>query len=828
MDRFIYIFKKRIDLTNSNRLIIQTGSCAEYMKDVKAVSYVNGKERPVKIFTNPQSSFWFVYKNAEPEYDGEYLLAVDLDEGACDVRIELTKETYPAGREVIKLTGRDIDRLRKVMELNLVSAEKSEENGESITRITGWTECAGAPLIDVTSRGKKLNYDLRLYRREDIVSRYPAGEIFEDCGFELIIHGQNPSKVTITAQCDKRKNSIDIKLASGKDKENDKLRQKLALNNRTSYFKRAVSYVAVYGLKRFIVKVFNKLTKKAERGCHAYFKATTPNEVRLNEQRAYKFANRPKFSFIIPVYRPNQKFFTAMIDSIVGQTYDNWEICLADGGGEKDVSMVVADYMTRLGADRIKYVKLEDNLGIADNTNAALKLATGDYIVFGDHDDEIHASALFEVMRAMEKDPEIDFIYTDEDKIIEDTGKHTQAHLKPDFNLEFLRHNNYICHLVVAKKELIERVGDLIGEYNGAQDYDYVLRCTEQAKRIHHIPKILYHWRISKNSTAKKTTQKSYADDAGKNALIAHLNRMGVKATVNSGFVPGFYEPEYLLDNEPLVSVIIPNKDHIDDLNQCLKSLFEVSDYKNIECIIVENNSTEAATFEAYKILENEHPGQVKTVFYKGDFNYSDINNFGVNAAKGEYILLLNNDTEIVTSDAIRRMVSQCSQPGVGAVGAKLLYEDNTIQHAGIVVGYQGVAGHAFVGEFDDNYGYFGRAMASQEVSAVTAACLLTTREVYDKVGGLDVTFKVAFNDMDFCMKIRQAGYKIIYEANAKLHHYESKSRGSDDTADKQVRFYGEVMRFERKWHDVLYAGDPYYNANMDLIGKVYNIKELN
>lgn len=824
MDRFLYVYKKRIDLRDSNRLIILTGSCAEYMKDVKAVCYVNGEKKKVSIIKNPRTSMWFVYKNAQPEFDAEYLFVVELEENTENVALSISKDTYPSGKVDIKLKKRDIELLRENMELTLVTGLRN--TGEGQIKINGWTECAGKPDITVLAGNKKLNHDLRFYERADVTARYPEGEIEKDCGFEITLKDTGISKLRIEAQYKNRKNSTDIKLSSPATGEKNRLREKIALNNRTSYIKRAISYIAVFGLKRFLIKVYNKLSGKAMRGCHAYFTTTTPTRNRLNEQREYTFFERPKFSFVIPVYRPNRTYFTQMLESIVNQTYDNWEICLADGGKEIDVKDIVDGYLKKYG-DKIRYIKLDENLGIADNTNAAIGLATGEYIVFGDHDDEIHPSALFECMRVLEKDKTVDFIYTDEDKIIEDTKKHVQAHFKPDFNPEFLRHNNYICHLVVVNRELAEITGKLDGRYNGAQDFDYVLRLSEHAKNIYHIPKILYHWRISKNSTAKKATQKSYANDAGKRALVAHFNRMGVKAEVEDGFVPGFYRPVYLLENEPKVSIIIPNKDHVEDLNQCVRSLFEVNTYSNFECIIVENNSECAETFEYYKTIEKEYPDRIKTVFYNGDFNYSEINNLGVSHATGEYILLLNNDTKIKSKDTLKLMVAQCINPGVGAVGAKLLYGDNTIQHAGIVMGYQGVGGHAFVGEFDDNYGYFGHAMSSQEVSAVTAACLLTPKRVYDELGGLDAGFKVAFNDVDYCMRVRKAGYKIIYEADAKLYHFESKSRGADDTADKQVRFFGEVMRFEDRWRDELYRGDCYYNPNMDLIGKLYEIRQI-
>lgn len=825
MDNFIYIYKKRIDLKNNNRLIIQTGSCAEYMKDVKAVSYVNGVKTEVVIKENPHTPLLFVYKNAEPEFDSEYNLCIELPNQVDSVSIVLTKDTYPSGRVELTLSKGQIEFLRKHMELNLIGAGVDNATGK--IKVTGWVEASEKPELCAYSGKHGLKSEVNFFCRRDMVTRYLDGEIYNRCGFEMTIENTGAKKIRLTAVCGGRYGEIKIGInQAGADER--KKQEKLAIDNRTDYITRAKNYIAVYGMKRFLTKVYGKLTKQAEKGSHNYFTKINPTQERLNEQRGYQFENRPMFSVIIPVYRPQESFFTAMLNSVAKQTYDNWQFCIADGGGEGyTMEKAVQPFLDRYGSDKVKYVKLAKNLGIADNTNAALELADGDYMVFGDHDDELHPTALFECMRVIEKNPETDFIYSDEDKIIEATGKHTQAHFKSDLNMELLRHNNYICHLVVVKRGLAEQVGRLNGEYNGAQDHDYVLRCVEKAQRVHHIPRILYHWRINENSTAKTASTKNYANEAGKAAVMAHLNRAGIAGEVKDGVVPGFYDVYYKVDGEPLISVIIPNKDHIDDLERCMDSLDNNNSYRNIEYIVVENNSTLQETFEAYERLRSKYGERFRLVKWDAGFNYSAINNYGVRYAKGEYILLLNNDTEIIEADTIRYMLSQCQHHEVGIVGAKLLYDDGTVQHGGVVLGYQGVAGHAFVGLHDDEYGYFARAVAAQEVTAVTAACLLTKRSVFDEVEGLDESFEVAFNDIDFCMKVRSAGYKVIYEPHAKLHHYEYKSRGAEDNAAKQERFGGEIMHFIDKWREALKAGDPYYNANLELVGTLYKIKDI-
>lgn len=825
MDKFIFIYKKRIDLRDSNRLIIQTGSCRDYMKDVKAVSYVNGIETEVEIVENPHTPLLFVYKNAEPEFDGEYNLCINLPEKVKNVKIILTKDTYPSGIEEINISSAQIEYLRNLIEINLIGVQADERT--KTIKITGWAESAGELKLSVYAEKKELEYKADYFTRADMVSRYFEGELNRNCGFELTVEDTDVRSIRITSESGGRRGSIGVvvnRASSGQQRRS----VRLAEDKRNDYITRARNYIAMYGMKRFIVKAVGKLTGKSIKDpTNIYFNKINPNEARLKEQRDYKFASNYKFSILIPVYRPDVKFFTLMLDSIVAQTYDNWQLCLADGSGEGyTVENVVKPYTEKYGEDKVKYIKLENNLGIAENTNAAMRMADGDFIVFGDHDDELHPTALFECMRELERYPQADFIYSDEDKIIEATGHHTEAHFKSDLNMELLRSNNYICHLSVVKKSLADKVGGLYTQFNGSQDHDYVLRCVEKAECVRHIPRILYHWRINDNSTAKSASTKTYANTAGVNAVSAHLKRMGIDGEVKNGVAPGFYDIRYKLTEKPLVSVIIPNKDHLDDLTRCLESMENVNNYHNVEYIVVENNSVLEDTFEGYKELEKKYGDKFKLVKWDGIFNYSAINNFGARYAKGEYILLLNNDTSVIEPDSLRCMLAQCQRAEVGIVGAKLLYDDDTVQHAGVIIGYQGVAGHAFTGIGDDVYGYFARAVLSQELSAVTAACLLTKRSVFDEVGGLDESFEVAFNDIDYCMKVRAAGYKIIYDPHAKLHHYEYKSRGAEDTGKKQERFGGEIMHFIDKWRAALIAGDMYYNPNLELVGELYTIKK--
>lgn len=544
---------------------------------------------------------------------------------------------------------------------------------------------------------------------------------------------------------------------------------------------------------------------------------------RREQEENARFPKDIKFSVLVPLYNTPESFLKAMIESVQAQTYKNWELCLADGSDSEHsfVGEICKKYAD--GDKRIKYEKLERNLGISENTNACIRMATGEYIALFDHDDLLHPSALYEVMRAI-CEHGADFIYTDENTFSEEPRDAYNPHFKPDFSPDTLRSYNYICHLSVFSRELLDSVGYFRSEYDGSQDYDLILRLTEKAKKVFHIRKILYYWRAHKNSVAQDVAAKPYTVTAAKKALAAHLERCGLKGEVLDSSVPTTYHIKYEIDGNPLISVIIPNKDHTDDLDICLKSLYEKSSYKNFEVIIVENNSTEKETFEYYEALTQKH-GNIKIVTWKGNFNYSAINNFGVNYAKGEYILLLNNDVEIINGSCLEEMLMFAQRKDVGAVGAKLYYSDDTVQHAGVILGLGGTAGHAHKHFGRSHPGYMARASIAQNLTACTAACLMMRRDVFDEVGGLDESFEVAFNDVDLCMKIRKKGYLVVFTPYAELYHYESKSRGNDSTPEKLERFRGEIDRFKEKWQKQLDDGDPYYNPNLTLTRDDFSLK---
>lgn len=568
--------------------------------------------------------------------------------------------------------------------------------------------------------------------------------------------------------------------------------------------------------KKSLIWLKKKLTGNEYADYDTWLRIMRVSRQELFEQRKTKFSYAPKFSVVVPLYHTPAKFLKDLVRSMMYQSYANWELCLVNASPE-DVHLTSLLENWAMRDKRIRVIRLEKNLGIAQNTNAGIAASTGEFIAFLDHDDFLEPDALFCYADALNKDKTIDVFYSDEDKTDEYAAHYFYPHFKSDFNIDLLHANNYMCHFLAVRKSLVDTVGGLNEKFDGAQDYDFVLRLTENTKKIYHCPRILYHWRCSNQSTAANQGNKMYAIHAGKAALNAHYKRLGWNARAQEGAVDGWYQTKFTLKEEPLVSILIPNKDHTDDLDVCLNSFFERADYQNYEFIIIENNSVLPETFAYYEKIEKEHDN-VKVVYWEAGFNYSAINNFGFKFAKGDYIMLLNNDVELITPDIFQSMLGFCMRPEVGIVGAKLLYNDHTVQHAGVLVGAGGLADHVFKGIHEDDPDYMGRAISSQDVSAVTAACLLVKRSVYEEVGGLEDEFQVAFNDVDFCLKVRKAGYLIVYDADVKLFHYESKSRGMEDTTERFIRFGNEMMLLNSKWDILSTFVDPYYNPNLSYL----------
>ena len=676
---------------------------------------------------------------------------------------------------------------------------------------------------------KTIDFKYVSTRRDDVSQIYFGKAYDKDFGFDIQFPYERGEDYYLVIICDGRKARIKYneELIAKRSSVAHKRREKIKDLMNMETVRVAWDFWKENGLKALIIKSRHKLQGiDNDYDYGEWYELTRPTEEELERQRKEKFPVEPLFSIVIPAFQTPEKYLKEMLDSILAQTYGKWEVCIADGSPKgKSLEKILKRYSEK--DSRVRYRILGENLGISGNTNAAMDMAKGDYIVLADHDDTLTPDALYELAKAVNKDQDNDVIYSDEDKLDMDGGALFEPHFKPDFNIDLLTSTNYICHLFAVKRELVEKVGKFDHEFDGAQDYDFIFRCTENAKKICHVPKVLYHWRCHQDSTASNPESKMYAFEAGARAIKAHFDRLGIEVeSIEKGVDFGKYHTRFKIKGEPLVSVIIPNKDHRLDLDVCVKSLMEKATYKNLEYIVIENNSTEKATFEYYEQMEKEHDN-FHVVTWEREFNYSAINNFGEKYAKGEYLLFLNNDTEIIEPDCIQEMLGYCQREDVGAVGARLLYQDDTIQHAGVVIGFGGIAGHTFIGLHKNENSYFHRAMCAQDYSAVTAAGVMVKRSVFESVGGFSTELAVAFNDIDLCMKIRAADKLIVYDPYALLYHYESKSRGLEDTPEKVARFNREIAIFAKKWPDILKNGDPYYNPNLTLRKSNFALRDL-
>ncbi len=585
-----------------------------------------------------------------------------------------------------------------------------------------------------------------------------------------------------------------------------------------------------YGSLKGIARKLNaKMIERQARAQHGT--AGFPEIEEAARQRLHKFDREVKFSILMPLYNTPEKFLRQAIESVMDQTYEGWELCLADGSDEEHayVEQICREYMERdkqyLRPSsslycRILYKKLPKNEGISGNTNACLAMSSGNYIALFDHDDVLHPCVLYEYMK-MICEKGADYIYCDETTF---KGSGTiddmiTLHFKPDYAPDNLLANNYICHFSAFARRLLDGTELFRSEFDGSQDHDMILRLTSRAKCVVHVPKLLYYWRSHAGSVASDINAKSYAIEAAKGAVAAHLTAQGFKnfeITSTKAFET-IFQIKYEILGNPKVSVVIANKDHIEDLTRCISSILERSTYDNYEIVVVENNSVSEEIFAFYKKIQ-ENPA-VRVITYEGEFNYSKINNLGVSEAAGEYVLLLNNDTSVITPDWIEELLMYAQRKDVGAVGAKLYYEDRTIQHAGVVLGLGAhrTAGHSHYRVDHRNLGYMGRLCYAQNVMAVTGACLMMRKSLYEELGGLDEKFAVALNDVDLCIRAWKAGRVNVFTPFAELYHYESASRGTDLSGANAERYEKESALFRERWKELLAQGDPYYNPNFSL-----------
>lgn len=524
----------------------------------------------------------------------------------------------------------------------------------------------------------------------------------------------------------------------------------------------------------------------------------------------------PTISLLMPVFNTDPRWLERAVESVRRQFYPHWQLCIVDDASTRAETRAALATIAASGDSRITLRRLEINVGIALASNTALELAHGNYIGLLDHDDELARDALLEVARTI-VDEQADLIYSDEDKLDAD-GNHVEPHLKPDFSPDYLLANNYISHFCVAKAALVRAIGGFRARFDGAQDYDLILRLSERAERIAHIPKVLYHWRMIEGSTALASRAKPASIDAGCRALVDALERRNFAASVEPGPIANTYRVRRNIIGEPLVSILIPFRDRADLLKTCIESVVAKTSYRNFEIIGIDNGSREAATLCLMQALKQQHSEMIRFLHHDEPFNYSELNNLAAESAAGEHLLLLNNDTEVITEDWLEAMLEHSQRPEVGVVGARLLFANNTVQHAGVIMGLGGIAGYSHLHTPARQQGYFGRARLPQNLSAVTFACAMTRREVYRQLGGLNAKeLAVAFNDVDYCLRAREAGYLIVYTPYATLRHHESSSRGSESSADKRARFAAETAYMQARHARILELGDPYYNSGLSL-----------
>ena len=672
----------------------------------------------------------------------------------------------------------------------------------------------------------------------------------EDKTYNLIIKSENE---TVNERLNK-------KIIDSFNTTDRKKRELIIAYFNKNTFKRAFEFLFKNGIKEFIKKTKRKLSGfNVDYDYSEWYELTKTSDEELSRQRTdYSFKIKPFYSIVIPIYDTDEHFLYLLFKSILNQTYQNFEICIADATDYTKNINNPKKFFEKLLSNNIKDINnygfnlnnlhikcLSQNISIADNTNEAIKMSKGDYIVLCDHDDELTIDALYEVTKKINENPNAELIYSDEDKVDTKDDSYFEPAFKSDFNLDMLLSVNYFCHLTTIKKDLLDELFKIDGEYerneyNGAQDYDLFLRIVSliinrnykddkyDVSSICHIPKVLYHWRCHKLSTSKNTSSKLYAFENGNKAIEDFYKNSKINFSdveyVEKGFDFGLYHTRFKESGkEPLISIIIPNKDHISDLDLTINSVLKGS-YKNIEFIICENNSTDEETFKYYEKIENEN---IHVVRYSGDFNYSKINNYARTFAKGEYLLFLNNDVEMINANSIFEMISFLKRDDVGIVGSKLLYKDKTYQHAGVVIGIGGIADHLFKGINDFDTTYMNRAQIAQDLNAVTAACLMIKSKIFDEINGFEEDLKIAFNDIDLCLRVRDKGYLVVYNPYSSFYHYESKSRGLEDTPEKVKRFNNEFAYFVHRWKDKLNVIDEYYNPNLTLRQNNFALRNL-
>lgn len=808
-----YIEKVRFHLTKENTLLIRGWYPKNNPQGRRVRVYLDEQELTVTVTVKSGISVRQRYMRYQENISEEITLEAALPSDWQMGRQLSIVDTRSSARWLIeKLSVKQLKKKQSEVEYFIENTSVSED----VLSFSGWGMGKEELTIYIKTDGRNVS-DAKIKRsyRRDVMEVFAEAPEKYEAGFQISVPIKKVKKLELVLESGAQRSVYRTSTAAAASGRGSAA----ALNGLQKFFIYCRKEGFLSTINRIRVKLFHK------KDTFTYERWLKDNQItreELEEQRKETFPYAPVFSIVVPLFQTKEAYLRELIQSVEQQTYTNWELCFADGTGtDSPLKKIVSEYQKK--GLNIRYEILKENQGISQNTNAAIQMAAGEYIVLADHDDILAENALYECTKALNSDREIDVLYSDEDKIDMAGRKYFDPNFKPDLNMDLLCSMNYICHLFVVKRSVIDKIGMLRSEFDGAQDHDFILRCVEAAQRVYHIPKVLYHWRCHINSTAANPESKLYAFEAGRKAVEEHYKRMGIPAKVEHSSFYGMFRTKYCWQEQPLISIIIPNKDHIADLKKCMDSIEQKSVYRNFEFIIAENNSTEEETFQYYEELKQRE--NVQVVYYKGGFNFSKINNFGEQYANGEYLLLLNNDTEIINPECLEEMLGYCMRDDVGIVGAKLCYQDDTIQHAGVVIGFGGMAGHAFIESSRFDIGYMGRIICAQDYSAVTAACMMTKKSVFEAVGGLTEALEVAFNDIDYCLKVRELGKLVVYNPYAELYHYESKSRGMEDTPEKVERFNSEVAKFCERWEEILRKGDPYYNPNLTLDKADFSLK---
>lgn len=795
--------------------IMINGWCASTdgkVPELKVV--VNGKPKSYSIVYVNRFDAIKIMKLPEEVVRCGFMLNIKTLHEPIDT-LQVVAQTDSEKRFIVDLNDSIIDSLKETHSIIARIDGVSYDKESKMMHLNGWAISEDSNPLAFYVRhpnGEMQKCDARKLSRDDLVRLGYVEQSNKFCGFMISYPGKK-QKAELLIESNSDHISLPIEITN--QRKILLTIHSLVSNINSNTITKAIKFLKRYGVVKTIQRLSHGYVPSG--AYDDWFKDHRVTNDELDVQKKKKFSYSPKISLIVPTYNTPLDFLDEMIETVRKQSYSNWELCIADGSNPSNPARKAIEKYVKKDS-RIKVTYLDKNYGISGNTNEALKLVTGDYTAMYDHDDFLELNALYEIVNVLNKE-RYDIIYTDEDKYSMATHKFEDPNLKPDFSIDLLRSHNYITHLFVVRTDILREVDGFHKEYDGSQDYDVILRCIEKTDKIYHLPKIVYHWRMHAGSTAEDPESKMYCYEAGQKAIETHLQRVGIDAKVSMLGKPyyGLYHVKYETAGNPLVSIVIPNYENRDVLKRCIDSLFNINNYSNFEVIIVENNSKSEEIFAYYKELESEH-SNVHVVTWEGkEFNYSAINNYGVQYTKGDYLLFLNNDTEVIAPDAISEMLGCCMREEVGIVGAKLLYEDDTVQHAGVVIGFGGAAGHVFSRIGKNDAGFMMRPLINCNYSAVTAACMMTKKSLFNKVNGFDEELKVAFNDIDFCLKVRDLNKLVVYNAFSLWHHYESISRGYETSPEKSERFEREIKLFQTRWQKILVEGDPYYNGNFDV-----------